>query len=162
MFRFGNFLLLLGTVLLVLSLITIPFWKSFDSEFIPSILGVLVAGVALIMVGQALRHSGKRQQLKKGPTFMDYYRLARSKVWPGRYHFEKEGEGRRCAFCGINLVPRGIPAKLGGVIDLSRSETQASKCEECGKLVCPQCAFHKGMEMGIRTFRCPACGGKVR
>ncbi len=160
MYRLGNFLFVLGSTLLVCCGATLPLWKDFDAGLMNSVFALLISSAVLIVAGQTLRFSGKRQERRTGLRFMDYYRQARENASSGR---RKRGKGHRarCAFCGIDLTPTGIPARLDNVVDLSRSESQAGRCEECGKLVCPQCAFRKGIEMGIRTFRCPSCGGRV-
>lgn len=160
MFRLGRFLFVLGAVLLVACLITLPMWKDFESGLMSTVFGLLIASAILILVGETLRFSSNRQTKKAGLSFMDFYRMVQRKSSPNNRHQGRE-EGRRCAFCGIRLVPSSIPAKLDGILDLSLSETHAGRCEECGKLACPQCGFRKGIEMGLRTFRCPACGGKI-
>ncbi len=159
MYRVGNFLFVLGATLLVCCGASLPFWKDFDTGLMNSVFALLISSAVLIAGGQALRFSGRRQERRTGTGFMDYYRQTRDKVSGGGKR--AKGQRARCAFCGIDLTPTGIPARLDGVVDLSRSESQAGRCEECGKLVCPQCAFRKGIEMGIRTFRCPSCGGRV-
>jgi DNA-directed RNA polymerase subunit RPC12/RpoP len=159
MFRLGNFLFLLGSVLLVCCAVTIPLWRDFDAPLISKLLILLVGSAVMILVGQMMRFSAKRQERRTGLGFMDYYRQAGRKTSGGRRR--EKAVKSRCAFCGQDLTPSGIPARLDGVLDLSLSESHAGRCEECGKLVCPQCAFRKGMDMGIRSFRCPACGGRV-
>lgn len=162
MFRVGRLLFVLGGVLLVACLISMPFWKNFNSGLMTAVFGILIASAALIFIGEMLRFSGKRQEKRVGLGFMDFYRMVQRKSGVGiNRKYPSRGEGRRCAFCGIHLTPSSIPAKLDGVVDMSLSESHAGRCEECGKLVCPQCAFRKGMDMGLRSFRCPACGGRV-
>lgn len=135
MFRVGNFLFVLGATLLLCCGATLPFWKDFDSGLMNSVFGILIASAVLIAGGQALRFSGKRQERRVGAGFMDYYRQARGKVSAGTRSRKVKGQRFRCAFCGIDLTPTGIPARLDDIVDLSRSESSAGRCEECGKLV---------------------------
>jgi len=161
MSRFGQVIFISGAVLLGLCGVTLPFWKNFNSGLMTAVFVVLLASSGLIVAGEALKYSGRKRDQKLGLVFMDYYRqsksLAARKSGRGRNAEDK----RRCAFCGLKLISSPIPARLNGITDMSISETQAGHCEECGKLCCPQCAFRKGMEMGLKSFRCPACGGKV-
>jgi hypothetical protein len=159
MSKVGNILFLTGIGLLLVCTLSLPFWKDFDSPLMIAVLGSLVLGALLIVAGETLRYKGRRAEKKMGLTFMEYYRLVKTK--PRRGPSRPVSEGRRCSFCGQRLDPTGIPARLGDTIDLTRSEGHAGECEECGKLVCPQCAFRKGMEMGLQSFRCPSCGGRV-
>jgi hypothetical protein len=161
MSKFGKIFFLLGAALFVACIITLPFWKNFETGLMTAVLGVLVGSAILILLGETLRFSGKKRDEKLGLTFLDYYRLRRRKSRASPGAKRNKEDGRRCAFCGIRLTPTGIPARLDGVVDLNLSESHAGHCEECGKLVCPQCAFRKGMDMGIRSFRCPSCGGRV-
>lgn len=164
MSRFGKVLFISGSVLLVLCGITLPFWKDFNSALLTVVFAVLVSSAIMILLGEMFRYSGKKQDEKLGLGFMDSYRQARGKTRAGhapRARGRSRAESRRCAFCGLDLTPTTIPARLDGVVDMSLSESHAATCQECGKLVCPQCAFRKGMEMGLRSFRCPACGGRV-
>lgn len=161
MSKIGKAIFLAGAVLLGLCGVTLPFWKNFDSGLMTFVFIVLIASTVMIVAGEALKYSGRRYDQKLGLGFMDYYRQTKSfkPKKPGR---NQEAENkRRCAFCGLRLIASPIPANLNGITDLSISETQAGRCEECGKLCCPQCAFRKGVEMGLKSFRCPACSGRV-
>jgi hypothetical protein len=161
--QLGNFLFLLGFALLILCGFSLPFWKNFNSGLMVAVLTALIAAAVLIMVGEMLRYSGRRQKKYLDDGFMNFYRQVRGKARrespPKR---ARRAASRQCVFCGVSLAPGTIPAKLNGVLDVSHSESQAGHCEECGKVSCPQCAFRKGMEMGLRSFRCPSCGGRVR
>jgi hypothetical protein len=159
MSKVGNVLFLVGVGLLLACAVSLPFWTGFDSALMTAVLGGLLLAALLIVAGETLRYKGRRAEKKLGLTFMEYYRVSKRKRRGGAAR--SVPEGRRCSFCGQRLDPTGIPARLGDMIDLTRSEGHAGECEECGKLVCPQCAFRKGMEMGLQSFRCPSCGGRV-
>jgi len=160
--KLGNFLFLLGFALLLLCGFSLPFWKNFNSGLMVAVLTALIVAAVFIMIGEMLRYSGRRQKRNLSNGFMDFYRQMRGKARREPPPKRERTAYRLCAFCGVSLAPGTIPAKLNGVIDVSHSESQAGKCEECGKVSCPQCAFRKGMEMGLRSFRCPSCGGRVR
>jgi hypothetical protein len=159
MTRFGKVIFIAGAVLLGLCGVTLPFWKNFGSGLMTAVFVVLLASSGLIVAGEFLKYSGRIRDQKLGLVFMDYYRQSKAFKKSGRKH-DKDAK-RRCAFCGLKLIASPIPARLNGITDMSISETQAGRCEECGKLCCPQCAFRKGMEMGLKSFRCPACGGRI-
>lgn len=161
MSKFGKVIFFTGAVLLGLCVVTLPFWKNFNSGLMTAVFVVLLVSSGLIVVGETLKYSGRKRDQKLGLVFMDYYRQSKaSSAKKAGRKLDKDAK-RRCAFCGLKLIASSIPAKLNGITDLSMSETQAGHCEECGKLCCPQCAFRKGMEMGLKSFRCPACGGRV-
>jgi len=161
MSRIGKIIFFTGAVLLSLCGVTLPFWKNFNSGLMTAVFVVLLASSGLIVIGETLKYSGRKRDQKRGLVFMDYYRQSKS-LAPRKLGRKQTAEDkRRCAFCGLKLIASTIPAKLNGIMDLSISETQAGRCEECGKLCCPQCAFRKGMEMGLKSFRCPACGGRI-
>jgi len=159
MSRTGNTLFRLGFAVLILSVGTLPFWDDFSSKLITAVFIAMVVSAVMIVAGEAIRISGQRQGRAQGDGFMDYYREIKKKS-----KSESGGKpiyGRSCAFCGMVLQPSHFPADMNGSGEISGADRQAGQCEECGKISCPQCAFKKGMEMGVRSFRCPSCGGRV-
>jgi hypothetical protein len=161
MSKFGKIIFLTGVIFLVLSAGTIPFWNKFTPTLMNVVFGVMIGASALILAGEMFKYSGRRHEQKSGLTFMDYYLQVKSKRGQKGTPRQDKGGAGHCAFCGLRLMTSSIPAKLDGVMDLSISESQSGHCEECGKIACPQCSFRKGMSMGLKSFRCPACGGRV-
>ena len=161
MSKLGKVLFITGVILFVLSAGTIPFWNKFTPVLMTLVFGVMLGASVLILVGEMFKYSGRRHEQKSGLTFMDSYHQVKSNR--GRKGDKRPGKDSspHCAFCGLHLVNSSIPAKLNGIMDLSVSESQSGHCEECGKISCPQCSFRKGMSMGLKSFRCPACGGRV-
>jgi hypothetical protein len=161
MSKIGKIIFISGAVLLGLCAVTLPFWKNFDSRLMTIVFIVLLASSVMIVAGEMLKFSGRRHEQKLGLGFMDYYRQSKTASGKRSGRKQEPDDKRRCAFCGLRLIASPIPAKLNGINDMSISETQAGHCEECGKLCCPQCAFRKGVDMGLKSFRCPACSGRV-
>jgi len=159
MYSLGNIVFLLGIGILILASLGLPFWNKFDSSFIPVILTSLIAGAVIIVIGEMLRQSEKRQRRKSGDGFMDYYRQAGGRSRDKRIKKIKAESGT-CGFCGARLASTPISSRPAGRVS-GHSDIQAGQCEECSKISCPQCAFKKGLEMGLRSFRCPACGGRI-
>jgi len=150
---------LLGVGILILAGLGLPFWNKFDSSFIPVIMTGLVAGAVIILIGEMMRKAERRQRNKSGDSFMDYYRQAGGRGGAKRIKKIK-AEGGTCAFCGAILAVNPLSSRPAGRVR-SDTDIQSGRCEECGKISCPQCAFKKGLDMGLRSFRCPACGGRV-
>ena len=161
MSKLGKAFFVIGVILFVLSAGTIPFWDKFTPTLMTFVFVAMLGSSVMILAGEMLKYSGRRHDQKSGLAFMDYYLQVKSKRGQkGAKRRDKDG-ALHCAFCGLRLVASAIPAKLDGVVDMSVSESQSGHCEECGKISCPQCSFRKGMSMGLKSFRCPACGGRV-
>jgi len=159
MYSLGNIIFLLGVGILILAGLGLPFWNKFDSSFIPVIMTGLVAGAVIILIGEMMRQAERRQRRKSGDNFMDYYRQNGGRSRDKRIKRIKAESGT-CAFCGAILASTPISSRPAGRVS-GQSDIQAGQCEECSKISCPQCAFKKGLEMGLRSFRCPACGGRI-
>ena len=153
--KLGKILFVSGAGLLSFS--SVCLMRSADPfvEFQRSALILFGLAAVIILTGETIRALARYREQRFSPRFMDYLQQIHRTTATAAPRVNK-GLDVRCAFCGKGVVGTGARRN-----EHAEAQNQFGGCLNCGKTVCPRCSYLKGMEMGRKSLRCPACGGPV-
>jgi hypothetical protein len=154
--KLGKFLFVGGAGLLSFS--SVCLLRSSDPfvEFQEPALVLFGLAAVIVIAGETIRAMARSREQRFSPSFMDrLQRIHQTSTAASPRAVDKRADVR-CAFCGKNVVGTGLHKA-----DEAEAENQFGRCLNCGKTACPRCSYLKGMEMGRKSLRCPACGGPV-
>lgn len=153
--RLGRVLFVSGAGLLSFSAVCLLRSSGPYLEIQNTTLFLFATAVILILSGEMIRLAGRGREPAPKTDWL-------SNLWPRRgpstrvAHILRES---RCSFCGksdaAGLASRRVERKS------AEDPNAFGRCLNCGRTVCPRCAYLKGMEMGRTSLRCPGCGGQV-
>jgi len=153
--KLGKILFVSGAGLLSFS--SVCLMRSADPfmEFQKSALVLFALAAAFVLTGETIRAVARYREQRFSPRFMDYLQQIHQTTTASAPRIAKRLDVR-CAFCGKGVVGAGVRKN-----EPAEAKNQFGRCLSCGKTVCPRCSYLKGMEMGRKSLRCPACGGPV-
>lgn len=152
--KLGTFLFVSGTGLLSFSSVCLLRTSDAFVEFQEQALILFGLAAVIVLTGETIRTMVHYREQRFSPRFMDYLQWIHQTATTAAPRVDKRLDVR-CAFCAKG-VGTGVQRN-----ERAEAENQFGRCLNCGKTVCPRCSYLKGMEMGRKSLRCPACGGPV-
>ncbi len=154
--RLGRILVLSGAGLLAFSGVCLLRASGPYLEFQTTSLVLFGAGAVLALAGEAARILSRERGTHPGGS--DWAEVLKAR----RVAFRAERVLRdpECAFCGKKEAGSGA-ARKGPERSPDGAHNAFGRCLNCGRTICPRCSFLKGVELGLKSLRCPGCGGPI-
>jgi hypothetical protein len=154
--RAGRILFVSGIGLLAFSGVCLLRTSGTYLEIQSTSLAVFAAGAFLALAGETIRALTR----ERGPhSTSDWDEVLKARRAASR--IENVLRDPECAFCGKKEKGTGSGRRGGAARSPEAGSSAFGRCLNCGRTSCPRCSFLKGVEMGLKSLRCPGCGGPI-
>ena len=153
--RLGRVLFISGAGLLTFSGVCLLRTSGPYLEIQTTSLVLFAAGAILALAGETLRILSRERDSRSTSDWAEVLKARRV-----AFRLERVLRAPECAFCGKKEGANGAGHK-GSERSPEGGPSAFGRCLNCGRTSCPRCAFLKGLEMGLKSLRCPGCGGPI-